>query len=247
MHPNRLRFAMYSDANPFMQPVKALAESVRAARQPVAADNPLLEMERTMSSWITSCLNSYGEFRDTMTEQMFLNTYGSPLLQSLVGLGAQPTQVPRHTERDLARETAQAELRAELEHKFDVGQMEDAVLRALIYIRLPERSIDERGFAVLKLIRESRPVSKRISLARFKEMVREQFLLVCLDEERAVNTLPALLGADAAEHKAALDVLRRVLAARGALSDEGKRRQARIEALFGAKTDKSVKPEPAHA
>src|ERR1700722_16288681 len=58
MHPNRLRFAMYSDANPFMQPVKALAESVRAARQPVAADNPLLEMERTMSSWITSCLNS---------------------------------------------------------------------------------------------------------------------------------------------------------------------------------------------
>ena len=247
MHPNRLRFAMYSDANPFMQPVKALAESVRAARQPVAADNPLLEMERTMSSWITSCLNSYGEFRDTMTEQMFLNTYGSPLLQSLVGLGAQSTQVPRHIERDLARETAQAELRAELEHKFDVGQMEDAVLRALIYIRLPERSIDERGFAVLKLIRESRPVSKRISLARFKEMVREQFLLVCLDEERAVNTLPALLGADAAEHKAALDVLRRVLAARGALSDEGKRRQARIEALFGAKTDKSVKPEPAHA
>ena len=40
MHPNRLRFAMYSDANPFMQPVKALAESVRAARQPVAEGVP---------------------------------------------------------------------------------------------------------------------------------------------------------------------------------------------------------------
>jgi hypothetical protein len=247
MHPNRVRFAMYSDRNPFMQPVKAWAESVRAARQPVAADNPLLEMERTMSSWITTSLNSYGEFRDTMTEQMFLNTYGSPLLQSLVGLGAQPNQVPRHIERDLARETAQAELRAELEHKFDVGHIEEAVLRALIYIRLPESSIDERGFAVLKLIRESRPVSKRISLARFKEMVREQFLLVCLDEERAVNSLSALLGADAAEHKAALDVLQRVLAARGALSDEGKRRQARIEALFGAKADKTMKSESAHA
>jgi hypothetical protein len=247
MHPNRVRFAMYSDRNPFMQPVKAWAESVRAARQPVAADNPLLEMERTMSSWITTSLNSYGEFRDTMTEQMFLNTYGSPLLQSLVGLGAQPNQVPRHIERDLARETAQAELRAELEHKFDVGHIEEAVLRALIYIRLPESSIDERGFAVLKLIRESRPVSKRISLARFKEMVREQFLLVCLDEERAVNSLSALLGADAAEHKAALDVLQRVLAARGALSDEGKRRQGRIEALFGAKADKTMKSESAHA
>jgi hypothetical protein len=247
MHPNRLRFAMYSDGNPFMQPVKALAESVRAARQPVAANNPLLEMERTMSSWITSCLNSYGEFRDTMTELMFLNTYGSPLLQSMVGLGAQSNEVPRHIERDLARETAQAQLRAELEHKFDVGHIEEAVLRALIYIRLPEGSVDERGFAILKLLRASRPVSQRMSLARFKEMLREQFLLVCLDEERAVDTLPALLGADAGERKTALDVLHRILEARGALSDEGKRRLARIEAVFGAKPVKSSAPEPAHA
>ena len=32
-HPNRLRFAAFSDRNPMMQPVQALAESVRAARQ----------------------------------------------------------------------------------------------------------------------------------------------------------------------------------------------------------------------
>jgi hypothetical protein len=182
-----------------------------------------------------------------MTELMFLNTYGSPLLQSLVGLGAQASEAPRHIERDLARETAQAQLRAELEHKFDVGHIEEAVLRALVYIRLPEGSVDERGYAVLKLIRESRPASRRVSLARFKEMLREQFLLVCLDEERAINTLPALLGADAGERKAAVDVLRRILEARGALSDEGKRRLARIEAVFGAKPVKSPAPEPAHA
>ena len=77
-HPNRLRFAMFSDQNPLMQPVKALAESVRAARQPVSADNPLLAMEQATSSWITSCLQTYGEFRDAMTEAVFLNTYGSP-------------------------------------------------------------------------------------------------------------------------------------------------------------------------
>jgi hypothetical protein len=247
MHPNRLRFAMYSDRNPFMQPVKAVAEQVRAARQPVSAGNPLLEMERTMSSWITSCLHSYGEFRDTMTELAFLNTYGSPVLQSLVGLGAQQKAEPRHIERDLTRETAQAELRAELEHKFDVGHIEEAVVRALIYIRLPERSVDERGFAVLKMIRASRPASRRMSLARFKEMVREQYLLVCLDEERAIDALPRLLGTDVGERKSAHDVLEQVLAARGAVSEEGKRRQARVEALFNAKPEKAAKPEPAHA
>ena len=67
-------------------------------------------------------------------------------------------------------------------------------MRALIYIRLPEGSVDERGFAALKLIRASRPVAKRMSLARFKEMVREQFLLVCLDETRAINALPSPAG-----------------------------------------------------
>ena len=42
LHPNRLRFAALSDRNPLMQPVKALAEAVRADRRPVSPDNPLL-------------------------------------------------------------------------------------------------------------------------------------------------------------------------------------------------------------
>ena len=86
-HPNRLRFAMFSDRNPLMQPVQALAEFVRAARQPVSEDNPLRAIENTMSSWVTAYLQTIGEFRDAMTEAVFLNTYGSPLLQALVGLG----------------------------------------------------------------------------------------------------------------------------------------------------------------
>ncbi|HEV8442531.1 MAG TPA: DUF3141 domain-containing protein, partial [Steroidobacteraceae bacterium] len=155
LHPNRLRFAMLSDQNPFMQPVKAVAESVRAARQPVAPDNPLLAAEKLASSWITTCLDAYGEFRDTMSEMVFLSTYGSPVLQALVGLGMQ--QGPQRIERDLARETAQIRMRAELEGKFDVGQVEEAVLRALVYIRLSDGSVDERGFTVLKHVRDSRP------------------------------------------------------------------------------------------
>ena len=245
-HPNRLRFAMFSEQNPLMQPVKALAESVRAARQPVSADNPLLAMERATSSWIISCFQAYGEFRDAMTETVFLNTYGSPLLQALVGLGAQQA-MPHRIERDLVREADEARMRSELKGRFDVGGLEEAALRAMIYIRLPEGSVDERGFAVLKLIRASRPTGKRMSLARFKELVREQYLLVCLDEERAMNTLPALLGVDAAERKAALDVVRRVLAAAGDLSDEAGRRLARVEALFAVRPEKAVKVEAAHA
>ncbi len=244
-HPNRLRFAAFSDRNPMMQPVKALAESVRAGRRPVSADNPLLAMEQATSTWITSCLEAYGDFRDAMTEAVFLNTYGSPLLQALVGLGVQQA-APHHAERDLIREAREAQLRAELGQRFETGGLEEAALRALVYIRLAEGSVDERGFAMLKLVRASRPAAKRLSMARFKEILREQYLLVRLDEERALRSLPMLLGEDDAGRKAALDVLRRVLAARGEMSDESTRRLARVEELFGVRLAKAVKAETAH-
>ena len=65
-HPNRLRFAAFSDQNPMMQPVKALAELVRASRQPVSTDNPLLALERATASWIAFSLETFGGFRDAM-------------------------------------------------------------------------------------------------------------------------------------------------------------------------------------
>jgi len=246
MHPNRMRFAAFSDQNPFMKPVKALADTVRSQRKPVSADNPFLAAEQAMSSWITSFLKSYGELRDTMTEAIFLSTYGQPWLQALVGLGIEQT-APRRVERDLVREANAARLRSELEHRFEVGSVEEGALRALIYIRLPEGTIDERGFNELKLIRASRPVEKRISLTRFREITREQYLLVRLDEERAIAALPKLLGADSSARKAALDAVHKVLAATGRLSEEGKRRLARVEVLFEVKPDKILKAELSHA
>jgi Protein of unknown function (DUF3141) len=84
MHPNRLRFSIFSDQNPFMQLVKAMAAEARARRRPVAADNPFLAWEKAASDWITTCLQSWGEVRDAMIEAAFLNAYGSPLLQAIV-------------------------------------------------------------------------------------------------------------------------------------------------------------------
>jgi hypothetical protein len=220
-----------------MQPIKDLAETVRANRQPVTEDNPWLAAERMASSWITACWQAYGEIRDTVTETTFLMTYGSPLLQALVGLGPQEP-VLRHVERDLTREAAVERVKAQLEHRFTVGHLPEAVLRALVYIRKAEGVIDERGFTALKMIRAAQPVPKRMSLARFKEVLREQFLLVYLDEERAIQTLPALIGDDPVLRKSGIEVLHEVLAATGTESDEGRRRLARIEALF------DVKPKP---
>src|SRR3954447_1785811 len=60
MHPARLRFKLFSEQNPMMQPVKALADTIRQNRQPVPHDNPLLAMERMASDWIVTCLQTAG-------------------------------------------------------------------------------------------------------------------------------------------------------------------------------------------
>ncbi|MGA9847748.1 MAG: hypothetical protein WBQ45_08925, partial [Roseiarcus sp.] len=176
-----------------------------------------------------------------MTEAFFLTTYGSPLLQAMVGLGSPRDEAPNRVERDLVREAAAAKLELGLDGKFEEGGIEEAVLRALIYVRGPEGGFDERGYRMLKNIRESRKLNERLSLARFREMLNEQLQLVLLDEERAVAALPKLLETDESETAAALGALRKLVGAAGALDPEGERRLARVEKLFGAKPTKSRK------
>jgi len=232
MHPNRLRFGAFSSENPFMAPVKPLADMVRACRAPVRDDNPLLAMEKAASDWITAGLRIWGEARDSQTEAIFLNTYGSPLVQAALGLNPGAGGTDRRIGRDLVREAAAAERRSNLEGRFDQGGLEEAALRALIYVRLPGGAFDERGYRMLKSIRESRKANERLSLSRFKAMLREQFQLLSLDEERAIEALPKLVKAGAREAGAALDAVRRVVTAAGQLDLEGKRRLKRIEALL---------------
>jgi hypothetical protein len=108
-HPNRLRFEMFADENPLMRPVADWAEAVRSNRRPISQDNPFLAFEHTMSDMITSGLEMWGKARDAATEAFFFNTYGSPVVQAMVGLRADETSVSRSIGRDVGREAAAKE------------------------------------------------------------------------------------------------------------------------------------------
>ena len=232
LHPNRLRFAAFSDRNPAMAPVKTLAESVRADRKPVSADNPLLTMEKVASTWIATCWENYRVARDAMTEAAFLATYGSPVLQAMVGLGTPPAAAGRRIERDLAREAIEAHRQADLEKHFEAGGLAEAVIRSIMHVCLPQRSVDERAFSVLQAVRRLQPINRRRSMADVKAMFRNQYMLLRLDEERAVRAIPRLLPDDAQLRADGWRIVNDVLAASGDLSDEGRRRLHRIEELF---------------
>jgi pimeloyl-ACP methyl ester carboxylesterase len=231
-HPNRLRFGMFADENPFMQPIAGWAEAVRSNRRQVSPDNPFLAFERIMADMIASGLEMWGKARDAATEAFFFNTYGSPMLQAMVGLRADETSVSRRIGRDVAREAAAKQAAVHLEQQIDQGGLIEAAVRALIYVRLPEGKVDERGFAALKQISAELPAAKRVGVARFKEIVKDQYLIMLMDAERAIAALPKLLPANRRQCEEALALVRRVLAARGALPEEGRRRLGRIEAMF---------------
>src|SRR5690242_5783876 len=232
MHPNRLRFHAFADDNPFMAPIAPLAAAVRADRRPVSPDNPFLAFERLVSGMIASGLEAWGRARDVMQEEIFLNTYASPWLQAMVGLQADGASGRRRVERDLAREAIARQTAAFLERRIDQGGVLEAAVRALIYVRLPEGKADERGFAALNQISAELPAAKRVGFARFKEIVKEQYLILLLDAERAITALPKLLPDDRRQCEEALAMVRRVLAARGGLSEEAARRLERMQAVF---------------
>ena len=240
LHPNRMRFAAFSSRNPAMAGVQRMAQDARADRKPASSDNPFVAAEKAVSSWVSSWLSATGSLRDQWTEQAFFFTYNSPLLHALTGLKDENVARERQIERDASREFAVAEKRKELEQQFDEGGSTEAALRALAYIAMADGSADERSFSIIREFHEAQPPGRRRTIAELKENLRDQYLLVRLDEERALQTLGGLLPKEAEERKRILRGIRRVVTAHGELSGEASRRLKRIEALF----TKPVKAKP---
>lgn len=235
MHPYRLRYRVYSSKNPFLHGISGLADKVRAERKPAAPNNIFTAMQEAFSRQIAATLDQYRDVRDSAVERYFLNLYGSPVLQALVGLRADDQRV-RQLGRDIARETVVASARAKLVETAAIGGKVEAIVRALLYVfRAPElRAADERAYATLRELRAHSHAGQLLSLTRFKEVVQQQAQILSWDEAAGFAALPALLPDDAAEKADALNVVRQVAGAAGALTGEAAERMERVAKVFGA-------------
>jgi hypothetical protein len=229
-HPNRLRFAVFSDRNPWMAGVEAMAGAVKESRRPVSKDNPFRVWEGMVSDWTTAALETFGHARDAMTEAMFLSVYGSPLVQARVGLTPDQAADGRRIARDLDREAEEARAAAALSDRFDKGGPAEAAVRSLLYVGQAAGGADERAFKLLAKLREGRAVPR--PRAEVKALIHDQFLLLRQDEARAFAAIPALLPASPQERHDLLDALHEVVGAPGVLPPEAHERLSRVEAMF---------------
>jgi hypothetical protein len=82
-------------------------------------------------------------------------------------------------------------------------------------------------------VRDQHLGGERLPGPRRRELFRDQFFLLLLDEAKALAALPRMLPS-ARERAAALDMVRQVLSAKGELSEERRTRLARVEAILNA-------------
>jgi hypothetical protein len=231
LHPLRLQYEMFSNANPFMAPVAGWAEQVRKNRKPAGADNPFIKMQETMSRNIVAALDAWRDANEQIAERAFISIYGSPTLQAATGIDTTSNRPSRKAAKNtLHSELLQSRV-AELKSRMSAGGLREAIIRGLLYAGMGRRAVDERGFEAVRRLRHAHG---EMTLADFKKLVREQFYILLVDTDAALAAIPSMLPPDPETRRAAVDLIKMALSASGELSAEDRQRLDQVVQLFGA-------------
>jgi pimeloyl-ACP methyl ester carboxylesterase len=231
LHPLRLQYEMFSSANPFMAAVEKMAGKAREERKPVAVDNPFIGVQEKVSKQIVGALDAWRDSQEALSEATFLAVYGSPALQAAVGVD--PRSEPSRRQEMSAKHSEMLQARiAELKSRIGEGGLREATIRGLLYVGSVRGMVDERSLEALRLVRRN-DSGARLTLAQFKLLVREQFFMLLLDQERALAAIPKLLPDKANDRVTAFAAIREVLSASAEISGEVAKRLERVAELFG--------------
>lgn len=230
-HPLRLQYEIFSNANPFMAPIKSAAETVRQKREHISSENPFIVMQETISRQIVTGLNAWRDATESFAERTFLSIYGLPVLQAACGIETNKKKLRRMAVSPLHRQFVESRIE-ELISRIGRGGVRECVVRACLYIGAARKRVDERGFELVRQMRETLPDHEKLSLAAFKALVREQFFMLLIDEDATLAAIPSLLPPGIGERRAALDVVVKVMRAAGEVTGEARQRLERITSLF---------------
>ena len=228
-HPLRMGYAILSEKNPLMAAIAPLAERVRGERTIPASVNPFVAVQEQVSRAMVQALDAYGETRDRLEEQIFHAIYGSPVVQAWCGISQDdgpPRQRPgRSPSTEAALETEMRRLRGRLAE----GGALDAAVRSVVYIAKSHHRVEARCFDALQRLLAAEP---GVTFAQFKVAVRDQWVILTIDEHAAIESLPQLLPKHASERRVLLDKIKSVVAAAGTVGADVQRRLREIERIW---------------
>jgi hypothetical protein len=232
MHPLRLQYELFSDANPLMAPVSGVANRARKDRHQVATDNPFMAMQEAMSRHIVTALDTWRNLAETVAEKTFFAIYANPVLQGAAGVDPQSTRPVRKAAKNpLHKELLQTKI-TELRSYIGTGGIRECLVRAALYIAMAHGSADERNFEMIRRIRMAERDKPHLSLSEFKATVRTQYFILLIDQAAALAAMPAMLPSNGEDRRRALAILRQVVSAGGDVTGEVANRLDRMTRLF---------------
>ncbi len=202
MHPQRAQRWAVSDLNPFLWPLKSMADITRANRAARDNDGPMAMMERCTAAVTAASWDLYRDLRDAAVENSFFRTYGA----AGIGMAAEGKEAVA----DEAIEVRNAPLvKAALAH-IEEGDRTRAIVRAALL--LMKAGTGRRRLSAMKRTREL--VGKDVGLLDMsaeaaREIIREQSYIVDFEPEKALAALPKLLPTSE-DRRILLDLLDRV-------------------------------------
>jgi tellurite resistance protein len=186
MHPLRFQRYIFSDLNPAVRPVKALADMVRKTRRPVRTENPLVDLEKQVNKVIVDTLNLYRDTRDRHQETLFRSIYGREILHQAF--------VEGRREICAAGEGLPAScVPEEIEKAFESGGQAEGLIRVMMAVTMADRIFDRAEYAYAEKVALSHPIFSEIRPAVFKDMVKQQAMVLQADEKRALKALGRLI------------------------------------------------------
>jgi pimeloyl-ACP methyl ester carboxylesterase len=208
MHPLRAQRWFFSDLNPMMRPLSAMASTVKAGRKPVSEDNPFRRLEEAWSDMITGSLNMYRDLRDAASEAAFFQIYGSMIALGVSGdvkPGQQPEAKADPRELPFVKEALAAiEKGGYPEAIARIGALVGQFAGAIPLMRLEMAD---------KIVREDNVLSK-LSEDEMRRLRSEAGVMVMLEPERTLRSLPLLLSREK-DRQRVLSLLKRGMSLEG--------------------------------
>ena len=207
-HPLRVSYEAFGSDNAAMKAVAKTADKAREHRKPATEDNPFVKLQETFSKNLVDVLDKWRDTQEALSETLFHGIYGSPVVQAAVGIKPDADVSPRPEMSEEYRKRLDARI-AELKSQIGSGSLRECVIRGLLYVGAARGMVDERSLEALRRARAGDAASQ-LTLAQFKQIVREQFFMLLLEPEATLAAIPKLLPPGEAERRAGLDAIRGV-------------------------------------
>jgi pimeloyl-ACP methyl ester carboxylesterase len=203
-HPLRVQHWALSDLNPWLAWVGPAADFVRPKRQPVEADNPLLQIEKIGSEMISASLDFYRGMRDAATEASFFSVYANMYAFYLGGRPQAPLPAPR-----AARDTPF--VKEALAAVAEGGYPEALARIGYLLMRKDEPLPLARLQTKDELARDYAAYLPEVAPEQFRLIRGEQEIIARYEPEQALASLPQLL-TDPGDRKRLLTLLDKLMA-----------------------------------